>query len=285
MNSLLVVLVLLHSAVAQGGTMYVFWNGTVILQGSQGSQFFLPAEAKATLYSNGAFLIHGDNVTFINATRVEFLTKPQTGVISLQGEPGNLTVYLLVPTNYSISYVSPQPNYFLTKNGFYNLSFSSGGNIILLYGTASNGERQNLEVYLVGGLIVVNSLLIALVVYTMFRRREDGSVLKTQIPETATVREERGEVDVSLERDPESLDVEDGNSLNERDKIVLEAVGKGASTLAELTRVTGLPKSTVYRRVKKLVRLGYVKEVREAGKVRYEVTAGDTQGSVSKGSG
>ncbi|WP_252897076.1 helix-turn-helix domain-containing protein [Metallosphaera hakonensis] len=36
-------------------------------------------------------------------------------------------------------------------------------------------------------------------------------------------------------------------------------------------RVTGLPKSTVYRRIKKLVKMGYLLEKRERGKIWYEV--------------
>ena len=45
----------------------------------------------------------------------------------------------------------------------------------------------------------------------------------------------------------------------------------GTKTLADIVRQTGLPKSTAYRRVKKLVKLGYVEEIREEGKIRYEI--------------
>jgi uncharacterized membrane protein len=68
----------------------------------------------------------------------------------------------------------------------------------------------------------------------------------------------------------DSVEVEiDNNNLDERDKIVLEAIRQGADTLAKISKITGLPRTTAYRRVKKLISLGYVEEIRERNKIRY----------------
>jgi len=68
------------------------------------------------------------------------------------------------------------------------------------------------------------------------------------------------------------------SELNERDKRVLEAIRAGNKTLSDIVRATGLPKTTAYRRVKKLVKLGLVREVREKGRVVYETNdSGPTQ--------
>lgn len=58
---------------------------------------------------------------------------------------------------------------------------------------------------------------------------------------------------------------------DERDKAILEALEKyGRLTLADLSKVAGLHKSTVWRRVRKLKELGYVKVKRVSGKTIVE---------------
>ena len=74
------------------------------------------------------------------------------------------------------------------------------------------------------------------------------------------------------------IEVEVNQGLADRDRVIVEAVKKGANTLSEIVRATGLPKTTVYRRVKRLVKEGYLVERREGGKVWYEVTDGKSEG-------
>lgn len=57
--------------------------------------------------------------------------------------------------------------------------------------------------------------------------------------------------------------------LNERDNKVLEAIKEGARNLSEVIKYTGLPKSTAYRAVQKLVKEGYITIKRENGENVY----------------
>ena len=55
--------------------------------------------------------------------------------------------------------------------------------------------------------------------------------------------------------------------LDNRDLMILEAIKRGYKTLTEISSYTKLPKSTTYRRLKKLTELGYLTNYREYGKV------------------
>ncbi len=119
--------------------------------------------------------------------------------------------------------------------------------------------------------MAANVALITIVVLLVraLRRRGEATV-QTRTEVNAQVAQ--GVQEEGVESEPETEEaVLDDSVLNERDKQVLDAIKSGANSLADIVRVTGLPKTTAYRRVKKLVRLGLVKEVREKGKVRYEV--------------
>ncbi|BDC18170.1 winged helix-turn-helix transcriptional regulator [Acidianus sp. HS-5] len=59
--------------------------------------------------------------------------------------------------------------------------------------------------------------------------------------------------------------------IDERDKKIIEAIKVGANNLTKIAEMSSLPRTTVYRRVKKLVKLGIINEIRENGKVRYEI--------------
>ncbi|BAB66089.1 helix-turn-helix transcriptional regulator [Sulfurisphaera tokodaii] len=97
-------------------------------------------------------------------------------------------------------------------------------------------------------LLIADIVLISLIVYFFLRRRKEARKVESAEEENAEL----------------VTDV-----LDERDKLVLNALKDGSFTLAEIIRKTGLPKATAYRRLKKLVKLGYVEEVRERGKIRY----------------
>ncbi|MEJ2771749.1 MULTISPECIES: helix-turn-helix transcriptional regulator [unclassified Stygiolobus] len=46
--------------------------------------------------------------------------------------------------------------------------------------------------------------------------------------------------------------------LDDRDLLVLEAIKRGYKTLTKISNFTGIPKTTTYRRLKKLTSLGYL---------------------------
>ncbi len=68
------------------------------------------------------------------------------------------------------------------------------------------------------------------------------------------------------------LVIEEPGTIDERDKLILERIASKSMTISELARETGLSKSTVWRRIRKLEREGYVK-TRGEGKYTYiEIT-------------
>ena len=135
----------------------------------------------------------------------------------------------------------------VSGNGFYDIIFEGNSVYAAVVGapratqTQQGGGPNYLVDALVAGLIVSNSVLAGSLV-ALYRARK-----------------ERREEAATLEDD-----------IGDRDRLVLEAVAKGARTLSEIVKATGLPKTTAYRRVKKLVKEGYLIEKREGGKVWYE---------------
>ncbi len=68
------------------------------------------------------------------------------------------------------------------------------------------------------------------------------------------------------------LVIEEPGAIDERDKLILEKIASKSMTISELARETGLSKSTVWRRIRKLEKEGYVK-TRGEGKYTYiEIT-------------
>lgn len=66
--------------------------------------------------------------------------------------------------------------------------------------------------------------------------------------------------------------IKEPGSIDERDRLILEKIADKTMSISELARETGLSKSTVWRRVRKLAREGYVM-TRDEGKYTYvEIT-------------
>lgn len=60
------------------------------------------------------------------------------------------------------------------------------------------------------------------------------------------------------------------NELDEKEEIVLDAIRKGARTLGEVMKMTGFPKASAYRKIKSLIRKGYVKvEIKDGKRYLY----------------
>ena len=229
--------------------VYVYYNGTVILYPDGVTEFRI-SEPNVT-----PIVVYGSHYEIINSTvyfgptaeKLEYVANLSSGVVRLV-EPYNFTLILVLPYNYSLVYSSPPPKSIASGYGFYYVIFEGNDIYAAIVSTPRVTQAQQsgpgyLVEALIAGLVVSNSVLVGSL-FALYRatkgRKEEGPA-------------------VSLEGD-----------IGDRDRIVLEAVMKGARTLSEIVKTTGLPKTTAYRRVKKLVKEGYLIERREGGKVWYE---------------
>ncbi|ADX86200.1 helix-turn-helix transcriptional regulator [Saccharolobus islandicus] len=250
---LLLPLITVPVIISHSSILNIYYNGTVEaeLTGNV-NQFVLIGHnitnlkiigAKYNLSGNTLYLTPSNTTVFIYYNAI----LPR-GVIQIN-EPYNATINIYLPLNSSINYISPQPYSFNVMSDYYNVTFANVNSVILLYTLSSHvtTTQNELEIpMIIGGLISSNAVLVSLIIFLL--RRGNVRVLKEE---------------ESVDFVPEVLD--------ERDTIVLEAIKMGTNTLADIVRQTGLPKSTAYRRVKKLVKLGYIEEIREEGKIRYVV--------------
>ncbi|ACP36398.1 conserved hypothetical protein [Sulfolobus islandicus L.S.2.15] len=250
---LLLPLITVPVIISHSSILNIYYNGTVEaeLTGNV-NQFVLIGHnitnlkiigAKYNLSGNTLYLTPSNTTVFIYYNAI----LPR-GVIQIN-EPYNATINIYLPLNSSINYISPQPYSFNVMSDYYNVTFANVNSVILLYTLSSHvtTAQNELEIpIIIGGLISSDAVLVSLIIFLL--RRGNVRVLKEE---------------ESVDFVPEVLD--------ERDTIVLEAIKMGTNTLADIVRQTGLPKSTAYRRVKKLVKLGYIEEIREEGKIRYVV--------------
>ncbi|AAK43206.1 Hypothetical protein SSO3103 [Saccharolobus solfataricus P2] len=250
---LLLPLITVPVIISHSSILNIYYNGTVEaeLTGNV-NQFVLIGHnitnlkiigAKYNLSGNTLYLTPSNTTVFIYYNAI----LPR-GVIQIN-EPYNATINIYLPLNSSINYISPQPYSFNVMSDYYNVTFANVNSVIWLYTLSSHvtTAQNELEIpMIIGGLISSDAVLVSLIIFLL--RRGNVRVLKEE---------------ESVDFVPEVLD--------ERDTIVLEAIKMGTNTLADIVRQTGLPKSTAYRRVKKLVKLGYIEEIREEGKIRYVV--------------
>ncbi|QGR18427.1 helix-turn-helix domain-containing protein [Sulfurisphaera ohwakuensis] len=256
MKFLLIIIIILISLAlltkGDSGIINIYYNGTVVAELHNVSEFNLIGDYAGGLkvigaeynLSNGHLFLKGNGTIYVYYRA----TLPK-GVIQIQ-ENNNFTISIYLPTNSTITYVTPQPYSFTAINGLYNITFVNVSKVILLYVEAPlpTQKSESTEYQLIILLLIADIVLISLIVYFFFRRRKEAR--KVELEE-----EENTELVTDV--------------LDERDKLVLNALKDGSSTLAEIIRKTNLPKATAYRRLKKLVKLGYVEEVRERGKIRY----------------
>ncbi|XDF43412.1 helix-turn-helix transcriptional regulator [Saccharolobus solfataricus] len=252
---LLLPLITVPVIISHSSILNIYYNGTVEAElTGKVNQFILIGHnitnlkvigAKYNLSGNALYLTPSNTTVFIY-----YNAMLPRGVIQIN-EPYNATINIYLPLNSSINYISPQPYSFNVMSNYYNVTFANVNSVILLYALSSHvtTAQNELEIpIIIGGLIGSDAVLVSLIIFLV----------------------RRGNVRVVKEEEEESVDLAP-EVLDERDTIVLEAIKKGTNTLSDIVKQTGLPKSTAYRRVKKLVKLGYVEEIREEGKVRYVV--------------
>jgi len=241
-----------HSSTPQ---VYVYYNGTVVLYPNGVTEFRLLGTniTPITVYGSQLRLVNGTAYFAPNATELTYVANLSSGVVYLS-EPYNFTLVLVLPFSYSLVYSNPPPSSVISSGKFYQVvirgSTVRAAVVAISEVTTtktSNNEGLNLVLLLASGLIASNSVL-AWALFSLYKARK------------------RGLKEVSQGED--KLEIEEG--LNDRDKLVLNAVVNGARALSDIVRVTGLPKTTAYRRVKKLVKEGLLVERREGGKVWYE---------------
>lgn len=59
--------------------------------------------------------------------------------------------------------------------------------------------------------------------------------------------------------------------LDERDRAIVEALKSGPMTPQELIKLTDMSKATFYRRIKRLIDMGYVEQIKKEGRVYYRL--------------
>lgn len=256
-------LLLFAPLVSHSSSLTIYYNGTVTANANNGVFYLIGNNVTPVKVNGGNYTIKG-NVVYFTAHNVTISYVANfSGVIKII-EPYNLTVTILLPSNSSLTYINPAPLSFKVVHGLFNFTFYSS-NVLLLYsiqpssgeltsvGKTNNnvslGSNSLFVILILTGLVVTNSIL----GYTIYSFRKN--MKKTKVD---TTQEEK-------EGDESVIETQ----LNDRDLAVLNAIKSGASTLSEIMKVTNLPKTTTYRRVKKLVSLGYVQEIRKDGKIYY----------------
>jgi len=267
----------------------VYYNGTVYAELKGVNDFVLFGQNVSDLRVSGsAYTVENGTIILRNSTyaTVTYSAYFPGNEIEVR-EPFNFTLRLVLPSSYSLVYSNPGPVSVLSSTGYYVLTFS-GTEVSAAYSPSPpvTGEVQSSQggngptgtFYLIAALIVTNSAL-AYLVYKLWReiRRTRKAEPVSGSPERLPPVKEGVQVERVEDEDEEAVSLEE-SELNERDKQVLEAIRAGNKTLSDIVRATKLPKTTAYRRVKKLVKLGLVREVREKGRVVYETNeSGPTQ--------
>ncbi|QKR00449.1 helix-turn-helix domain-containing protein [Metallosphaera tengchongensis] len=210
-----------------------YYNGTVILDFY--SPRFVIVPSNWTLISSHNISRNGNVLVPTTIPASAEFEVPNQGVINVS-EPNVSKVFVILPINSKITYMSPDPVSLIQQGNLINISFDSGNVIVAYYLVDQGTLLDNPYLYTTG----VSTGLSAYLAFLLWRRRPQ--------PEVAAP-----------------------NELDSRDAKILEAIRSGADNLNKISEISLLPRTTVYRRVKKLVALGLVEEVRERGRVRYVV--------------
>lgn len=72
------------------------------------------------------------------------------------------------------------------------------------------------------------------------------------------------------EKKEESIEVID--TLNDRDEKILKAIREGKNSLSEIMKATGMPKSTVYKGLQRLLKEGKIEAIREGKVTKYVIS-------------
>ena len=223
----------------------IYYNGTVIIHVYNQSIVYLPLENESKIQSTSPFIFKNGKIVLSNSNSVISYKARIDGVIKIV-QPYNSTISIILPYNVQIYYLYPAPESSILTGNFLNLTFYTS-NVTLVFSQVTVSRPNNNLLLILVVLLAISLAATATLAYMLFKNYRKEKVTE--------------EVEVAI----------DSNKLDERDKLVLDAIKRGADTLAKISKMTNLPRTTAYRRVKKLVNLGYVEEIREKNKIRYVV--------------
>lgn len=223
-------------------TVNINYNGHVIIYDTQSKELYIPQNAR-NLSINVKYTEENNTIILSSIPATISYYENFSGIISFS-ENFTSKIIIILPSYIKLSYISVSPVSFKYYNDYFNLTFISK-NVTILYYVSNytstiQASHNKLSILFIGFLASLFST--AFLLFLLIKRNK---------------------VNINLE--------ENTNTLDERDKKIIEAIKNGADNLTKISDITQLPRTTVYRRVKRLKSLGYLEEIREKGKVKYLV--------------
>lgn len=221
----------------------VYYNGTVIILAHNETQIYLPLENYTKIESNASFTYYNGRIlTNSSSIVLQYNTKIDNEIKI--DEPYFVNISIILPENAQITYLSTSPDSATLSKGLLNLTFYTSNltTVFIIPSSPTTSSSNSTLFYIILVSFVLSLISTSFLLFLLVKNIRKGKV-----------------------EEPILI-----SGLDERDRMVLKAISDGADTIAKISKVTGLSRATVYRRVKKLVNLGYVKEIREGNKVRYE---------------
>ncbi|MEM0175615.1 MAG: ArsR family transcriptional regulator [Metallosphaera sp.] len=240
MHKKLIIFLILYFALSLNGSGQVsavmYYNGTVVVHFDSYKRIYVPENWTLEGSQNVTKVGNYIYPTSLPA-RASFKVESR-GVLSID-EPNISYVTVILPLNSRISYMNPTPSSLTENNNELNIDFNSSNVTIAFYLVSGSSLFNNPYFY----STIASSSVTAYFGYLLWSSRSG-----TQLVEP--------------------------NELDERDLRIIEAIKNGADSLNKISEVSLLPRTTVYRRVKRLIGLGIIEEVRERGKVKYLLKGG-----------
>ncbi|BBG22797.1 helix-turn-helix transcriptional regulator [Sulfuracidifex tepidarius] len=202
-------------------------------------ELIIPNNARV-ISSNVSFSLRGNSV-YLSSLPAEVELSYSGGSVGLD-ENFSFLASVFLPENSDIVYMSSEPVGFSANSSLYNITFYGRNFTLLYYYNNDSSPRSSLSTFYLGGMVVTSITTVALLVL-LFRSR----VKRVEVSEVPP------------------------NELDDKDKMIIDKIKEGNYNLTKIAELTGIPRTTVYRRIRRLIKLGYLVEERKDGKVRYVV--------------
>jgi len=217
-------------------TMHLFNVSKVVLLGN-GIMNLSVVGANYTIQGNVIY-IKGENVS------ITYYTNFSKGVISVN-ETFTAYITILLPNNYKIVYLSSPPLSYISDN-VQNITFYTNSvYLVFSENVVSENSSQLLLVLTITG-IALSVITLSFIAYQLLASRARTKV--------------------------EEPNVKLGDEIDERDIQIMKILKNGSFNITKLSEESNIPRTTVYRRLRRLIKLGYVIEIREKNKVTYKLT-------------
>lgn len=182
-----------------------------------------------------------------DATPISFDVIPKVTIID------NAVTFVLPPGSHKITYVlvpilttttsTTAPTSTSSTTAVIGSGTSSSATRIPSTSTktyVSTAPRNRKSYFILGGAIAV---IVVIVATLLLARRNDSDIKASLVTE----------------------------SLDERDKSILNALKDGPKTASELKKLTGIPKTALYRRLKKLLNMNLIEEINVGNIRKYQL--------------